>query len=337
MLALRSIEPFHAPSGDEAAAHDRMFYHSDAGVRFVAETHGATPVCAELRDGGVPVGHLYGLIFSRYGIRVFGSPFPGWTTPYMGFSLRDGVPRRSALEAVERFAFRELGCLHFEVVDRYLSEEDGRRVGLSCGWVESYETDLTSSEDAIFGSFSSACRRCLRKAEKSGLTIEEAHDPEFADEFYEQLKDVFRKQRLVPTYDAERVRALVRNLRPTGGLLLLRARDPDGRCIATGIYPGMNRIAQMWGNASFRTGQHLRPNESLHWYAMRYWKWRGAERFDWGGGGTYKEKYGCRPIRVPRFHKSRFAILSHLRDSAERLVYRGQSWRGWLQTVRGAP
>ena len=98
-------------------------------------------------------------------------------------------------------------------------------------------------------------------------------------------------------------------LEPSGNILLLRARDPEGRCIATGIYPGFNQIAEFWGNASFRSHQSLRPNEACHWYAMRYWKKRGATIFDWGGEGTYKEKYGCTPHRVPWFTKSRYQIV----------------------------
>ena len=45
----------------------------------------------------------------------------------------------------------------------------------------------------------SACRRCIRKAEKSGVTVEEAHDLAFADDNDEQLKDVFAKQGKLPT------------------------------------------------------------------------------------------------------------------------------------------
>ena len=141
----------------------------------------------------------------------------------------------------------------------------------------------------------SACRRCIRKAEKSGVTVEEAGDLAFADEYYEQLKDVFAKQGKLPTYPVERVRVLMKHMLPTGRLLALRARDPEGRCIATGLYPGMNDMAFFWGNASWRSGQQWRPNDTLHWYALRYWKARGATRFDWGGGGTYKRGYGVAP------------------------------------------
>jgi len=75
------------------------------------------------------------------------------------------------------------------------------------------------------------------------------------DEYYEQLKDVFAKQGLVPTYNVERVRALVKNLEPTGRILLVRARAiQKGSAFATGIFPGFNKIAEFWGNASLRSG-----------------------------------------------------------------------------------
>src|SRR5207244_10202582 len=144
----------------------------------------------------------------------------------------------------------------------------------------------------------------------SGVVVEEAHDPAFADEYYEQLVEVFAKQGLVPSYKVDRVRSLVRNLQPTGRLLLLRARDADGKCIATGIFPGFNKIAEFWGNASFSSSQILRPNEAIHWYAMRYWKQRGVEIYDWGGKGKYKEKYWCTIYQVPWFTKSRYQFVS---------------------------
>ena len=334
MLRFHRVAPYGPSEGGAAAWPDRLVYHSEEWIRFVAETQDATPVRAELREGGVVLGYAVGLVVSRFGIRIFGSPFAGWTTMYMGFNLRPGVPRWRALEALRTFVFRDLGCLHFEVVDRHLSEDDGRRLGLPHGHVESYQTDLTQSEEAIFGSMESACRRCIRKAERSGVTIEEARDDGFAEEYYEQLRDVFGKQGLVPSYGADRVRALVRHLHPTGRLLLLRARDPAGRCIATGIYPGMNRVAQFWGNASFRSGQAWRPNEALHWHAMRYWKRRGADVFDWGGGGDYKRKYGCAPVLVPRFRGSRHALLGRLRDAAETAFYGRQRLLGLLRAAR---
>ena len=39
------------------------------------------------------------IAMSRFGVRILGSPFPGWTTLSMGFNLREGVSRRAATEA----------------------------------------------------------------------------------------------------------------------------------------------------------------------------------------------------------------------------------------------
>ena len=313
---------------------DRTVFQTEAWVRFVSESQKATPVLAELREGGAIVGYFTGLTFTKFGVKVLGSSFPGWTTPYMGFNLAQGASRADALKALEAAAWDNLKCLHMEVSDPYFTPEDGRDLGFTCDTYTSYRTDLTKSEDEIFNQMDSACRRCVRKAEKSGVTIEEAHDPAFADDYYEQLKDVFAKQGLVPTYTINRVRSLIKHLQPTGRLLLVRARDQKGNCIATGIFPGFNQIAEFWGNASFRTSQILRPNEFIQWYVMRYWKRRGVAIYDWGGGGTYKEKYGCVLHSVPWFTKSRYQLVSKLRDEARKMFDRKQRFLGWLHRER---
>jgi hypothetical protein len=313
---------------------DRTVFQTREWLQFVAESQNALPVLAELRESSDVLGYFSGLTFSKFGMKVLGSSFPGWTTPYIGFNLNPGVPRRAALEALEEFAWDDLKCLHLEVSDPNFAFEDGQAAGFKTEYYASYRTDLARSEEELFNGMESACRRCIRKGEKSGLKTEEAHDLAFADEYYEQLQDVFAKQSLVPTYSVERVRALVRNLEPSGNILLVRARDPEGKCIATGIYPGFNQIAEFWGNASFRAYQSLRPNEACHWYAMRYWKKRGVSIFDWGGEGTYKEKYGGTPHRVPWFTKSRYRIVGALRNEARNMFARKQKFLGWLQDNR---
>jgi hypothetical protein len=310
---------------------DRTVFQTREWLEFIAETQNATPVVAEVRQASTAVGYFAGLIVRRMGIRILGSSLPGWTTPYIGFNLLPGISRREALQALEAFVFRDLHCLHLEVSDRGFAREDGEQLGFTLDSYRSYETDLTLPEEELFNQMTSACRRCIRKAEKAGVRIEEVHDDRFAAEYYDQLKDVFAKQSLVPTYDLERVRSLIHHLLPTGHLLLLRALDPEGRSIGTGIYPGMNKVAQFWGNASFRHSQHLRPNESLHWYAMRYWKRQGVEIFDWGGGGEYKEKYGGKPISVPWFRKPRYPFLGTMRNQAQRIVKAKQRVMGRIQ------
>jgi hypothetical protein len=239
----------------------------------------------------------------------------------MGFNLGPDVARSDALGALEKFAFRDLGCMHLEVTDRHFTLEDGAALGYAHRLVRTLVTDLTLDEDLLLGNMSSACRRAIRKAEKSGVTVEPADPKGFAKEYGAQLEDVFAKQDLRPTYSHTRVQALIDHVYPSGDLLLARVRDPEGRCIATGIFPGFNGFSFFWGNGSLRAHQILRPNEALHWFAMRYWKQRGMRQHDWGGANAYKTKYGVVPFTTVALRRSRYAVLQHARDLAERLYY----------------
>jgi CelD/BcsL family acetyltransferase involved in cellulose biosynthesis len=313
---------------------DRIVYQSREWVEFIASSQHAEPVVAALATGSTTVGYFTGLMQRRFGVPILGSPMPGWTTAFMGFNLEPGVSRRAAVEALVPFAFRDLGCAHFELRDRNLlaSDLDGLDVRLT-PWT-GIEVDLRGSEQEIWAALKAPCRTAIRKAEKHGVTMEEAAGDDFADDFYPQLEDVFAKQGLVPPYGIERVRELTRHVHPSGRLLLLRARNADGECIATGIFPAMNRTMHFLAGASLRQYQDLRPNEALMWYAMKYWKSRGIEACDLGFALSYKRKWGGREVQVPYLDGSRFQILSLMRDAAEAAQAVRQSLRGHLRELR---
>jgi CelD/BcsL family acetyltransferase involved in cellulose biosynthesis len=333
-MRLERLEPKRVDWQELDGFPDRNVFQTREWLAFAAKTQRADPVLAAVRQDGETVGFFTGLVVRRYAVRILGAPFRGWTTGYMGFNLRDGVSRRAAVEALVPFAFDSLRCMHLELRDRWLTTADVDRLGFACSAKTIFEIDLRRSEDEIFSHMTSACRRCIRKAEKVGVRIEEADDLEFAHEYYAQLQDVFAKQSLVPPYDSDRVTDLIRHLHPTGRLLLLRARDPEGRCIATGIFPAMNREMHFWGGASWRAHQILRPNEALMWHAMRYWKARGIEFCDLGGGAEYKRKYGGVEIPVPFFRLSRWRALSGARHLAKRGVKLRQEALGRLNAIR---
>lgn len=226
---------------------DRIVFQTREWIEFLASTLHAEPVLASVVDGSDVVGFFTGLQVRRYGVPILGSPFRGWSTPYMGFNLADGVSRRDAVDALGRFAFDELHCLHLELQDRELTVEDIEGLPVECVPGTILEVDLRASEEEIFARMTSATRRCVRKAERVGVRLEKADDLGFADDYYAQLRQVFVRQRLVPPYELERVRELIRHLGPSGRLLLVRALNPEGECIATGIYPAMNKTMHFWG------------------------------------------------------------------------------------------
>jgi hypothetical protein len=316
------LTPWANVDWDEFAGYpDAGPFQTRAWIEFLADVRRAEPVAAILFDGNEEIGRFTGLMENKLGLKILGSPLPGWTTPYMGFNLKNGVSRAAAARALIRLAFDDLDCIHLELRDRWLTAEDVAGLGFSrrddVGYDDrTFEIDLRQPEERIFAGMASACRRCVRQSEKRGVTIEQAHGEAFAHEFYPQIRDVFLRQGLVPTYTVDRVRALIRHLEPTGQILLLRARDENGLCIATGIFPAFNDTALFWGGASLKEHQHNRPNEALHWHAIRYWRERGIARYDLGGFMEYKRKYGGAEIAIPGFRRSRSPLIAAVRTLA---------------------
>jgi hypothetical protein len=101
---------------------DRTLFQTSDWLAFVKRTQKAEPVFASLQDGSRTLGYFSGLIVRKFGLKILGSPLPGWTTSYMRMNLSQGVSRRLGLEAVVRLAFEELDCVHVEIMDRNVSE-----------------------------------------------------------------------------------------------------------------------------------------------------------------------------------------------------------------------
>jgi hypothetical protein len=335
MLSLVRV-PLDAVDPAIEAQRARNVFQTREWLEFVARSQGAEPVVAHIERDGVPVGAFTGLIVRRFGVRILGSPFQGWMTGPMGLTLAPGEDRAEAVKALTRFAFRSLGCLHVELMDRQsgFEELDGVRARLV--EFKTFELDLTQSEEALFAGLNSACRRATRKASREGVRVEEAHGVEFADEYYEQLLDVFERQDRRPPYGVERVREMIRCVEPSGNLLMLRAVAPDGARIATALFPAREDFAYFWGGASFSSHLILRPNDAIFWHAIRHFRERGVARLDLGGGGDYKRKFGASERLIPYVRKSRVPGLLTLRDLAA-YVYKRRAMRGQRPPARQSP
>jgi hypothetical protein len=324
-----------APAIDDLRT--RNVFQTRAWLEFVASTQQAEPVVAHVERDGELVGAFTGLIVKRFGVRILGSPFQGWMTGPMGFSLDPSVPRPEAVSALMKFAFRELGCLHVELMDRHAGFEELNGLRARVVQFPTFELDLTQDEEAIFAGMTSACRRAIRKSEKEGLRVEEAQGVEFADEYYDQLLAVYERQGRgrKPPYGLDRVRELIRCVEPTGDLLMLRAVAPDGERIATAIFPARQDFAYFWGGAMWRSHQSLRPNEAIFWHAMRHFRERGVRMLDLGGGADFKKKFGAPEKLIPYVRKSRVPGMLALRDLAA-YVYKRRATRAKAILSSGA-
>ncbi len=306
------------------------FYHFAGWLRFLDETQPGRSLQARILSHGRPIGYFAGRTIQKYGLRILGSPLNGWTSHYMGPVLGDDQPFSAELmRALDQWVFRDLGCMYFEVLSTEIPRAAVGDLPYEDLGFQSFLIDLRRGERQLFSEFNKGCKWAIHKAQREGLIAEEAADDEFAREYYDQLEDVFAKQRLVPTYPRSRVEALLR-WPSRERLLCMRVRRPDGRCIATGIVTWDRGRGYLWGAASWRPDQKLCPNEFLQWEVMKRLQERGVPEYDLGGGGEYKAKYRGARIEVPWLSRARTRGLSALRNLYREAFYARQRIRGWL-------
>lgn len=333
MFLFNVMAPGTIPWEQLDAFPDRTIFQTRPWLEFLQASQGVEPVVIEIKRGDAVVGYFTGALFKKFGIRILGSSFPGWTTAFMGFNLLPGTPLGPVAQELIAFAFSSLKCWHLEIYDKSLRFEHiqkdfpAARHRVKQGWV----MDLRGSEGTVFRRMDRNRRTRIRQASRQGLIVESTTEESFVDDYYSQLVDVFRHKGLAPTYSKERVRQLIRCLLPTGRLLLVRVRDPEtGLCIGSGIFPAFNGTMYFWGGAAFRTQLHRHPNESMHWFAIRYWRDRGMTSYDLMGGGDYKRRYGATYTETQWIRVSRWSLLMSLREHALGWVRLLQRIRGWF-------
>jgi hypothetical protein len=329
MISFERIDMNNVPWPSIESIGEINVFQTQAWIKFLVETQEAEPVIAAVKSNGNIIGYFTGLVVRKFGLKILGSPFRGWATYFMGFNLLPEASYHEVLQAFPSFAFNDLGCHYLEVVDPNLKSEDCNGLSYKIESLPWFAIDLTPSEEELFANIKSAGRRNIRKSSKSGVVIEDARETTgFAEEYHSQYIDVLEKRSLVPTYSAETVQNVIDCLKTTGNLLLLRAKNSENFCIATGIFLGLNKRGVYWGGASWREHQSVRPNEPLFWYAMKALKAQGITELHMGGEcDQFKEKLGSYKVKIYRIRKARNVVLDTLINLL--LSQRGSRFKNW--------
>lgn len=147
------------------------------------------------------------------------------------------------------------------------------------------------------------------------------HLHEFAEEYYNELVDVFSKQGLTPTYSVDHVKYLLDNVSPCHRILL-EARHPETNiCIATIIFIYHNHMAFYWGAASYRAYQKYCPNELLMFEAIKLMKEAGISLLEMEGIRPYKEKYNPIQYSKPQILIAKYPFVIPMKNFAKKAFY----------------
>ena len=292
-------------------------------LEFLQEDSKGDVFFLRISDENSLVGYFTGMIVTKYGIRIAGSPFSGWSTVYMGFDVIDGINKLDLIPCVQEYLFKRKKVRLIEIVDRDISVKDAREAGYCTDVADTLELDVDKTDDELFKAFKTDCRNFIRQFERRGAIYERvAPSDEFAEEYYEQLKDVFAKQGLVPTYGVEKVKRLLHHLTDDETVFCQHILDPETReSIATSIFLAYNKVFYFWGGASYRSGQHYRPNEYMLWRAITHWRDKGYKTFDMVGVRDYKKKFGSYEIQYAHITIPQYKWIVTLRNLAKKAYF----------------
>lgn len=288
---------------------------------------GSKPIVIKIMKKQMRIGYFTAIKIKKMGVPIIGSPFRGWGTSFMGLDIDDYTDIVEIYKELIAFLFKEHLVLYISISERHLNVDEAKKHFRTIP-ADSLELNIDRTDDGLFKVFKTDCRNFIRQFERRGATLEFAEpNDKFAEEFYLQAVDVFDKQGLVPTWTENKVKCLLKNLKTEDMVLCLRVRDPEGNSIATSIYPGFNNKFFFWAGASYRTGQHYRPNEYMIWTAIKYWRDRGVKYFDMVGVRDYKKKFGPEPIQYATMEFSKSDSIIWAKNEAEKLFYKSLEWR----------
>lgn len=163
-----------------------------------------------------------------------------------------------------------------------------------------YFLDLNRNWDEIFRSFKDkSCRYEYRKGLKNGLSVSFTDNiADFITYHYEQILNVYRRKGLVPTFSRKRILNIVEALYP-GNILLGTCFNEKNEPVASCIIIYNEYCSFLTTSACLDSWLGKGANELLMVECIREVKARGASRLEFGGGMTYKEKYGPVTQDVP--------------------------------------
>ncbi len=140
--------------------------------------------------------------------------------------------------------------------------------------------DLTASEDEILARMRQATRKTIRRAEKRGLRLREGGRDDFAA-YYRLIEATSRRQGFTP-YPRRYYETLWEEFAERGGSCLVLAEQEGDAVSATLLLAfGDTATCKMGGWSGERS--RVRPNEPMHFAAMRWAKRIGASYYDFDG------------------------------------------------------
>jgi CelD/BcsL family acetyltransferase involved in cellulose biosynthesis len=335
VLELRRMPDSEAPSWDQVVARfaAATVFHTHDWMTAVGRLFGVEKLPLGVFQSGRMVGAFPTFRARKGPLRVMAAPLGGWAT-YYGGPLVDASLQSAVLKAFDallnqgRIDYAEIRYPHLSAVEAL------REQGYYVEEKHTYVLSLDQPIDQLWKGMKSACRRAVRKAQRSGVEVIEPDHKSFLEDYYELAKDTYRKSNRLPPLSARQLGMVWDTLNETQRVKVLLARH-EGRVIAGAIFLLFQDKIYYWDGASCRDGLSLRPNNLIHWILIEWAVGHGYRTYDMLGANIpsiarFKQTFGCglQPFCYA------YKCLSW-RAALGRALYRKampslRAWRRWL-------
>jgi len=158
-----------------------------------------------------------------------------------------------------------------------------------------YLIDLQQPEDAIWKKINRQRKQNIRRAEQSGVTVEEITHAGKIPVLYHMLEETYRRVH-VPLADISLFHSAFHELVPEGfaKFLLAKYEDRYVGALATLLY---RDTIYGWYAGIADDASTLYPVSLLVWHILRWGRENGYRTFDFGGAGHPKIPYGVREFK----------------------------------------
>ena len=274
-LDVRVVDPTEDPSWDAfVATHpEGSVFHTAAWARVLKDSYGHEPIYLIFSLLGkpaalLPIMEVASRLTGRRGVAL---PFSDYCSPLLfeGVGLNSITKHVASLTRDQNWRYLEVrgGC--------EFSSDQG-----STPTFYGHALRLSGDADELREGFSSSVRRNLRKAQRSGLTVQTTRTREAVSQFY-KLHLRTRWRHGAPPQPFRFFDNIYRHLIEVGsGFVTLASRD--GKAVAGAVYLTHGKNAVYKFGASDERYNQYRANNLVMWEAIKYLCKTGAKNLHFG-------------------------------------------------------
>jgi Acetyltransferase (GNAT) domain len=308
----------------------KTLFHESRWLDFVRVTHAPCVIAYyKISDRGHRVGYHCHVVKRKCGVQLAGSPLSGGGM-FGGPIVDRHIDQHELISALNTALARD-GIHLLTMSGEFLQPDVMTALGFKTTVTETHLRPMENGEAKVWATMDGTCRTRIRKAIKSGVTVEPATDSAIAQELFDFYKDALARRGLTPAFDQRYYESLLSYLRPDR-VFSLRAKL-NGQTIGAGLYLHDDRCMYYWDGASALGALELSPNELLHWTAIQTAIERGIPLFHMAGSprpSRFTRKFGGNgvPYIVYRRQYLPFADLALLALERARNL-RSKILRNW--------